>query len=195
MSFPKFKQWRDSVEKSLDFISEMYEEDSETGHITRWLLDFDGNPYSLCPSEYVGNCFGSPLTFEGLIHAFHHAFVDDGDVSFPVVGGKPQIVFVHKYESNFREYALNSAQKEMEKRDSDRYHYEITFLDNVYDFTKAFDEYRVKDLRRCFLWDARAHGLEFALKHYSEYSEYKRIFNHDWIKEINDETSDSLSWD
>lgn len=146
---------------------------AEMRAITEYLLDTDANPYSFLPHEWAG-AMETSTGFEGLLNTIHHALVDDGDISFPIVNGMPRIVFIWQHEENYADYVLSDTEKDMQKRWGSEYN--ITQCKDVMDWIARHQEYNRKDIRRCYIQDAARQGWEFATEHYSRYAN----FDPDW---------------
>lgn len=89
----KFEIWRESFQASIDKIAGYHADvDLDMQRLTRWLMETATNPYDfLTPSDAA--TFRSADLFAGLLHSIHHALVDDGEITFVAVNGRPMIVF------------------------------------------------------------------------------------------------------
>lgn len=183
-------KFKPSFDSAVAYIEKM-RKDKDIGIFVEWLLNTKINPYGFLPEKWAGwlTCAEG---FESLVHHIHHAAVDDGEMEFITVNDEPRIVFVHRSESYFRAAALSSTEQQLEKQDkefAEKHNksfkpYKIKFLDiEINDFGKLYDEYRKKDLKRCFMWDAKLEGLDFAIKHYTK--DYPDIFEESWVNEFN----------
>ena len=141
--------------------------------LTELLLETEANPWCYLP-EYWAGCTESSSGMYALLNNIHHALYDDGDISFPIVNGRPQIVFVWKNEKNYADYVLSETQKQF--RDERGVEYEIEFCKDALDFVARHKEFHRTDIQRCFILDAAMHGITFAVNHYCEYAN----FDSDW---------------
>lgn len=183
-------KFKPSFDSAVAYIEKMCK-DKDIGVFVDWLINTNANPYGFLSEKWAGwlTCAEG---FESLVHHIHHAAVDDGDMELITVNGGPRIVFAHRYDSHFRNVALSSTEHQIEeqnKKYAEKHNkkfkpYEIKFLEReINDFGKLYDEYRKKDLKRCFMWDAELHGLDFALNHYAK--DFPNIFEESWIDEFN----------
>lgn len=172
----RIAEFHKSFNEALATI-EHFKTDANMAAITNWLLNTDASPYSIFAD--AGGRVGSAESFAGLLQCIHHALVDDGDICFPVVNGRPRICFVWQHEKNVEQYILTAQEKGF-IRDFGT-DYEITFLDNIDQFIAAYDAAHIKFIKRCFLIDARAKGVQFATKNYSTY----KCFDPTWVNELN----------
>jgi hypothetical protein len=94
----KFEQWRENFEVSLSKIAGYHADaDPSMQRLTRWLMETATNPYDfLMPADAAA--FRSADLFAGLLHSIHHALVDDGEIAFVAVNGRPMIVFATRHE-------------------------------------------------------------------------------------------------
>lgn len=140
--------------------------------ITEHLLTTERNPYSYLPDEYAGD-IDTARGLRQLLSVIHHAVVDDGDICFPVVNGAPRMRFVSKWD------CLENP-KHVLKSHEGRWSPTITFPINTLDeYIVESNKYFEKDIKRCFLLDAKTHGLEFAKRVYSKYNIYNVAWEHE----------------
>ena len=171
-----FKNAIDRIQSVLDTPEDAY--DYEMSVLIRWMLTTDANPYCYLPDGFKGSLY-SAQEFEGLISVIHHALYDDGEITFIKVNGEPQITFVWQHEDNFEDLVLTSAEKASRDRG---FKVEVEVLDiSPAEFPALYEDYHREDIKRCFFHDARRHGVDFAVKHYSKH--YK-CYDHSWIDEI-----------
>jgi hypothetical protein len=71
--------------------------DPEMRRLTRWLIDTDANPYGFLMWSNAA-AFDNAQGFARLLDVIHHALVDDGEISFVAVQGRPMIVFANRDE-------------------------------------------------------------------------------------------------
>lgn len=161
---------QDSLRTIKSFLDD---ESPEMRAITKLLCETDVNPYSFLPHEFA-NGFNTSAGFESLLHMIHHALVDDGEISFPVVNGEPRIIFVSAYEDNYEDYALNETEKLFKQERGNTYNIEVCA--SVFDFIELFEDYNSVEVRRWFIADAARRSVDFAVEHYSRYAR----FNPDW---------------
>lgn len=182
-------KFKPSFDSAVAYIEKM-RKDKDIGIFVEWLLNTKVNPYGFLSEKWAGFIICAE-GFESLVHHIHHAAVDDGEMELITVNGEPRIVFAHRYESYFRKVALSSTEQELEKHNKEfagKHNktfklYEIKFLErDINTFGQLYDEYYKKDIKRCFLLDAKVDGLDFAIKHYKE--DYADLFEEAWIKEF-----------
>lgn len=171
----RFAEWERNYQTALVDI-EAYRHVEATQAIAEWLLTTQASPYQFLPAGW-GNALSSPGETSGLLAVIHHALVDDGEIEFVSVNGMPRIVFCDHREDNFREVALTP--EEQQKADV-----ELKVLDCTADeFGALVDAATTARLKRCFAMDAAMHGVEFAVKHYSDLNGYNPL----WIDELEPE--------
>ncbi len=172
----RFDEFKKNYEEAVEDIKQfLVHEDKEMNHLANWLYSTRHNPYGIfCNAEWASSMSSAEM-FANLLSHIHHALLDDGDISFPVINGNPRIAFIHRHENNVAEYVLNKS----EQRRHDNI---ITWLDDAFQFTQAFDENEVTQLKKHFLNDVKRFGLEFASKHYQS----KPGFSNVWIEEVKD---------
>ena len=141
--------------------------------ITKLLLETDVNPYSFLPHNFAG-VFDSSYGFNSLLNTIHHALVDDGDISFPIVNKQPKISFVYKHQDNYVEHILTDSEKEM--RDRWGTEYTVEQCKDVFDFIEKFETFNNKEVYRWFVTDAARFGIDWAAEKYEGYARY----NWDW---------------
>jgi hypothetical protein len=94
----RIDHWRDQFEDAIVRI-QRYRTDvnPEMRRITCWLMETTANPYSFLQWGYA-RAFQSADQFAALLQTIHHALVDDGEITFVAVNGRPMIVFVARDE-------------------------------------------------------------------------------------------------
>ena len=153
-----------------DFLNDECE---EMRAIAKLLVETDVNQYGFLPKEFAGG-FNTSTGFVSLLHVIHHALVDDGEISFPVVNGEPRIRFVSPWEDNYEEYALNETEKWFKQKRGNAYN--IEQCKDVFDFIEKFEKYNSNEVKRWFITESARFGIDFAVEHYSNYAK----FNPDW---------------
>lgn len=153
--------FRKSYIDSLKVI-EGYTLDPVMSAITNWILTTEASLFSAFASGW-GNLH-SAQECDALLSTIHHALVDDGDISFPVVNGEPRIALLSRWEDNFRNIVLSTSEQEFEKRMGKEY--TITFLETIDEFIQQRDLWDKEQLKRHFVFDAALHGIGDARKHY-----------------------------
>jgi len=171
---------QNTMKEIQDFLNDECE---EMRAITNLLLETDVNQYGFLPENFA-NVFETSSGFASLLHVIHHALVDDGDISFPVVNGEPRIRFVSRWEDNYEQYALNETEKHF-KRERGKV-YNIKQCKDVFDFIEKFNAYDYNETRRCFISDAARRNIDFAVEHYSRYVSFDPNweFDEQILKEI-----------
>ena len=156
------KVYLDSIETIKRYCDD---ENQEMRHIANWLMDTNGNPYSIffdCDDASRMSCAEGMAE---LLHKIHHAMIDDGDITFRVIGGFPQITF--------------------DCVDEQTSSYPCKILDNAFEFTEAFDKQRKRHLKKCFLLDYKKSGFDpLIVESYSKREEYSDIFDPLWVNEF-----------
>lgn len=171
-----------SFEDAITIIDRFCNTPSRIDRLARWMLETDANSYSYLGDAWGGS-FSSAESFASLLHTLRHAAEDDGDVEFVKVNGKPRIVFCWRHEPCFRDIALSQMEKCMEENGicGRKITYNIEVLDIApNEFGRIYDEYQVNDVKRCFMGDARSHGVDFAAQHYNHY----QCFDEKWIEQF-----------
>ena len=182
--FEKFQANYDEAIKTIKQLQGPSEYEPQMNGLVNWLLETDANPYSYLPEGWAGS-ISSAEGFASLLGVIHHAVYDDGDITFVTVNGEPRIVFVHKFEDNFRNYVLTTQEKEMENG-AWRTEYDVKFLDiEPNEFGVIYDAFQIKEIKRWFTSDARAHGVEWAASHYRSY----KLWNEAWVEEYKTKNS------
>lgn len=177
----RLKEFRKAYKQAVVQIKK-YLNDPVMYEVTNWLLTAETDLFSALPKGW-GNLY-SAQDCETLLGTIHHALVDDGEISFPVVRGEPRIAFVSQWETNVDEYILTDAEKEFisqwetnvdefiltdaEKEFKQRFgmSIEITFLNTIQEFISARTLWEANKEKQYFVADAARFGIEFAKKHY-----------------------------
>ena len=179
----KFAKFQKAYENSLEAIHSYLNDDYEDMRlIAKWLLETQHNPYGFLPDSYAGS-LDTAEGFSSLLGTIHHALVDDGDISFPVVNGEPRIRFVHRHERGVETYVLTDQELEWATEENSRFmrsEYEIEWLKNVGEFIAAKDQYEVEQLKRYFLHEADPHNIDRVLEYYKD----KPGFDMNWVNEV-----------
>ncbi len=173
----RFKLFKSNYNDAIKDIKLMLmDDDPATQHILNWLIETEHNTYGIFCDAHWAHAMTTAEGFSSLAHNIHHALVDDGDICFPVINRCPKIAFVSQHDTDVMKYLL----RDYEKRSHILPEPTVTFLKDVFEFTKAHDEFEVADLKRCFLSDAVRFDVSFAMDHYGN----KKGFNRDWIDEV-----------
>lgn len=168
-------KYNDAVERI-----KKYQENEDIGVLVNWLLATDINPYSFLEDEDAKYLDGGAEDFAHICHLFHHAHVDDGEVSYIAVDGVPKIFFRYEIDQITRiKTELKKVNGEM-KLVRETVQCEITHFKNFNQWIEAIEIFAYNDLKRCFMWDAKISGLKFAMEHYSKYKHY----DINWSKEV-----------
>lgn len=177
----RFKEFEKGYQEALASIERYQMAGDEMSGLVEWLLNTDANPYGFLPEGWAG-AMGSAQGFSSLLHCIHHALYDDGEITFVSVDGEPRIVFYWRHEEDFRNHVLSEQERQLEKMNGIEREVEVLEC-SANEFGKLYDEYRVKDLQRCFSGDAGRLGIDFAVKHYRDYD----CFDESWIDTCGDE--------
>lgn len=170
----RLKTIEENHQNALKEIQEfLNDECPEMRAITKLLLETDVNPYGFLPNEWA-NGFNTSSGFASLLHMIHHALVDDGEISFPVVNGEPRIRFVSPWEDNYEQYALNETEKHFKRERGNTY--TVEQCSGVFDFIEKFEKYNSNEVKRWFITESVRFGIDFAVEHYSVYAS----FDPDW---------------
>lgn len=134
----KVEIWRERFEAALEKI-ERYRDDEHADMrlITRWLMETKANPYGYLHRSDARS-LDSAVDFAGLLHTIHHALVDDGEITFVAVSGRPMMVFAERDEIGHVELRL-TAEREADERRGTQPTYE--FIDGVAAFIDRRDRY------------------------------------------------------
>lgn len=145
-------QWRASFEAALEKI-ERYrnDDDQDMRLITRWLMETEANPYGFIERGYA-RAFESAEGFAGLLHTIHHALVDDGEICFVAVNGRPMIVFAHRDEIGYVELRSEVEVAIAERRGIET---KYDFIDGVAAFIGRQDRYEAHRAAHIALGDLR----------------------------------------
>lgn len=182
----KFDKFQENYDAAIKTIHSFLEGPESMKELVKWMMETDANPYSYLPESWAGSV-DSAEGFAGLLYYIHHAVEDDGDICFVKVRGEPRIVFANPYDKVFRDKVLTKQEKVIEKRPvfGEIREIEIEVLDiTPNEFGKIYNEYQVKDLKRCFSIDAARNGVEFAKQHYSDYNCWNDSWEEDCQEEI-----------
>lgn len=157
----RLKEFRKAYKQAVAQIKK-YLNDPVMYEVTNWLLTAETDLFSALPKGW-GNLY-SAQDCETLLGTIHHALVDDGEISFPVVRGEPRMAFVSRWETNVDEFILTDAEKEFKQRFG--MSIEITFLNTIQEFISARTLWEANKEKQYFVADAARFGIEFAKKHY-----------------------------
>lgn len=161
--------------KALDSIDRCLKDHSkpELQVLAQFLLETEENPYGFL-QEHWAPALSTSTGFDSLLCHIHHALYDDGEISFPIVNGRPRIAFVWKNEDNYADYVLSETERGM--RDRHGSEYRIEHCNDVYDFINRFNEAYRKDIRNHYIQTAARFGFQMAEDQYSNYEH----FDYDW---------------
>ena len=121
---PSIDQWRATFEHSLEQIERYRNSDNEDMRlIANWLMDTEANPYSILQPGYV-RALDTAEGFAGLLQIIHHALVDDGEITFVAVNGRPMIAFAAPDELHLVNL-VSDVERMLEKRLGKETNYEI----------------------------------------------------------------------
>jgi hypothetical protein len=176
----KFKTFKKVYEEAVESIHRFIDDPSDMNELAAWLMTTDASPYSYLQEGYAG-MMSTAEGCAGLLTTIHHAVYDDGDITFVKVDSAPRIVFAHSHDDNFRELVLSVQEQEIEKRlvfgRTRQYKLEILNI-KPNDFPEIYNTYQIKDLQRCFSYDAGRNGINFALDVYRKHA----CFREDWVE-------------
>jgi hypothetical protein len=109
-------RWRKNFEDALQRIHAFRNDpNADMRLLTHWLMDTDTNPYWFLESRYAG-MLESAEQFATLLGMIHHSIVDDGEISFVAVNGRPMIVFANRDEIGHVELRSEMERMADEKR-------------------------------------------------------------------------------
>lgn len=156
----KFELWKTAYEAAVEKIKAYRSDKHEDMRlITEWLLTTESNPYDyLMLSD--ARSFDSAERFSGLLHAIHHALVDDGEISFVAVNGRPMIVFANRYE-----LANVELRSDVERQIAERRGYEtvIEIIDGVAAFIERRERFEIdRDAKRALFQAYRSGEIDQA---------------------------------
>jgi hypothetical protein len=117
--------------------------------------------------------------FASLCGHIHHALVDDGEINFIAVNGSPRITFLERWIEGFEDRVLTDQERDFKANGigGRKREYTVSYFDGVASFIAAADLYEAESLKKCFLWDARRQGVDFAVEHYGK----RPFFQQAWI--------------
>jgi hypothetical protein len=171
----KLEAFKNTHDEAIETIKRFMDEPSSMNELVKWLLTTDASPYGYLTEDCRGMT-SSAESFAQLLHAIHHAVEDDGEITFVTVKGQPRIVFANRYDEYFMGVVLDSSEKDL------NYHDKVEVLDiTPNEFGRVYDEYIAQRTKKCFLFDAARHSLEFAISNYKHYS----CWNDSWVEEYN----------
>lgn len=169
----KFEEFETAYINAVKSIKK-YQEDEDIGVLVNWLLETDSNPYSFLDDETARYTYTAE-GFSTLCHLLHHALIDDGDVSFYSIDGRPQIKFVWRYEMEEEtrlEMSIVRTEDDKPKLHKEEVPCVYHFYENYHEWITAKEIYDTEDLKRCYLWDKEISGEEFANQHYEKYKRF-----------------------
>ncbi len=144
--------WRQRFEAALERIERFRnDENNDMRLITRWLMETDANPYGFLQKSHA-RCLESAEDFAGLLHAIHHALVDDGEICFVAVNGRPMIAFANRDEIGCVELRSEVEQMAAEKRGIETTY---DFIDGVAAFIDRHNRYEAHRAAHIALADLR----------------------------------------
>jgi hypothetical protein len=170
------KAHQEALDDIQHLLSSTKEYDAEFVHLAKWLFETDLNPYSILPDHWA-NAMDTSVGFAGLLRHIHHAMVDDGDICFPQLYREPTIRFISKHELSEKSVVDFVSGTILNFHSANTIVSDLKFLNSAYEFTVAADQYHLKWLKKCFVGDAKRHGIEFAVKHYTTYP----AFDPTWV--------------
>lgn len=171
----KLEEFERNYQEALATIERYRTAGDDMSVLVEWLLNTEVNPYGFLSDAWAGN-FSSAQGFASFLSCLHHALYDDGDVTFVKVNGQPRIVFIWEQEEDFRDLVLTEQEKKIEVMSNRTM--EVHVMDcSPEQFGVLYDEYNINSLKKCFSVDAGRLGIDFAVKHYSEYD----CFDKSWI--------------
>ncbi len=147
-----FDDWREKFDGALERIERFRNDDTpDMRLITRWLMETEANPYGFIERGYA-RAFESAEGFAGLLHSIHHALVDDGEITFVAVNGRPMIVFANREEIGCVELRSEVEQMAAERRGIETVY---DFIDGVAAFIDRQDRYEAHRAAHIALADQR----------------------------------------
>lgn len=181
----KIEEFNRMHEEALQTIKDMLEPrqyDPDSSSLFKWMLETDANPYSYLPERWAVG-MSTAAECASLFRYIDYAVYDDGDITFVKVNGEPRITFVWRHEDNFRDLVLSSQEKDLEARH--HFKYEVEILDiKPAEFGPLYDAYQRESVKRYFIADARAEGVDWAAEHYRKYNCWEESWIEDARKEL-----------
>lgn len=172
----KYQKFVDRFNQDLAGIKSFEVGNPEIKQLLDWMLTTEVSPYSYLSDQWAERTY----TVSGMLsifHAIHHAYYDDGAMSFVAVNGHPKIVFAHQSDYDSFESFVDAILSPAEKQ----YSAKVEILDIApNEFGPLVDDIELTYLKRCYVHDAARNGVEFANKHYSDYS----CFSPTWKTEL-----------
>lgn len=172
----KYQKFIDKFEKDLAEIKTFEIGNPEIQQLLDWMLTTEVSPYSYLSDRWAGYTY----TVSGMLsifHTIHHAYYDDGAMSFVAVNGHPKIVFAHQSDYDSFESFVAAILSPAENQ----YSAKVEILDIApNEFGPLVDDNELTYLKRCYVHDVARNGVEFANKQYSEYS----CFSPTWETEL-----------
>lgn len=163
----KFKIWQDD-HKECEIRIEKYLADPSIGKLVEWLMETQTYPYAFLPKEWAG-ALNNIHNFVGLCSEIYHAFYDNGDINFVLIGSEPRILF--ESEHSILDRTVNTAN--------------VVFIEiKPNEFGKIRDEYDKSWIKKCFLNDAKKLGKAYMAEHYRK--NHSRLWDESWLNEINE---------
>ena len=169
----RFEIFKNNYEDAIAYINRMAEV-PEMKDFVQWLLTVDVMAfYEVFPQGHFG-ADGSAEGMAGLLSAFNHAIVDDGEFTIIKVNGRPRIVFCDRHYAP--KLALSEFEKNMRKdyalRGMGNIKNEIEVLEiELNDLPRLYTEWKEREIKRYFLQDCEIHGIEAAKKWHPNYKE------------------------
>jgi hypothetical protein len=179
----KFNEFRDRTESSIYSIQQMLKE-PRLNKLFTWLLTADSAAYSFLPVGWRGS-ISTASDAESLLRVIYNAVLDDGEISFVTVGDEPRIVFEDVRFMDNEELNRMVLCPTTEKFSATKKEIKILHIEPN-EFVDCAIEYTTKKLQKCFVSDAAALGLDFAVKHYSEY----KLFSESWSTTLKQKIDD-----
>lgn len=148
-------QWQTKFDEALASIERFRQHDNpDMRRITRWLMETSANAYSFLPPGWAG-CYTNAQHFAALLQTIHHALVDDGDITFVAVNGRPMIVFVWRDDLHMVELRTEVEQHADTSRGRS---VSLEVIDGVEAFIARQDRYERYQDDRIALGDRRRAG-------------------------------------
>jgi hypothetical protein len=151
----KFEIWKNSYEHAVGKIEAYRSDDHEDMRlITEWLLTTKSNPYDYL-MRWDARSFESAEQFSGLLHSISHALIDDGEITFVAVNGRPMIVFANRDELGNIELRSDVERQIAERRGYDT---KIEIIDGVATFIARREKFEADREARRELFQAYRSG-------------------------------------
>ena len=179
--FEKFDRVHEEAKASIaSFLNPSEEYLKPYAPFFQWLFETDINPYSFLPEVWADATF-TATGMSSLFSMFHHAFVDDGDVTFVMVNGFPRIVFIDRWdvEADPRR-VLSDSEIDMHKRLKSEPSAEVLNITPV-EFASLIERLHTEWIKECFFNDSFG-NVYWAAENYRKY----KCWNEEWVQECLD---------